>query len=78
MLHVPALRQRSVECGVIGVTSWVPLWTSVLCVCWSDTGLLHESHQFIQHRQTPIIPPCIVNNPHCCMETPRVIVWYLG
>ena len=22
----------------------------MLCVCWSDTGLLHESHRFIQHR----------------------------
>ena len=45
-------------CGVIGITSGVPLRTSLLCVCWSDTGLLHEIRQFIQHRQTPIIAPC--------------------
>ena len=64
-------------CGVIGVTSWVPLWTSVLCVCWTHTGLLHESHQIIQHLQTFSIPPCVVHNPHCCMQTSRVIVWYL-
>ena len=61
-------------CGVIGVTSWVAFWTEVLCVCWSNTSFLHESQHFIQHCLTPIIPPCIVNNPHCRMEAAKVIV----
>ena len=50
-------------CGVIGVTSRVPLWTWVLCVCSMDNGLLHESHQFIQHRETPYPPSMRCQEP---------------
>ena len=49
----------------------------MLCVCWTGNDVLHESHQFIQHGQTPIIPLCVVHNPHGWMKTPRLIVRYL-